>query len=130
MQERQMIPLVCVLLGKAPTPAKAALMANRYQQCHYCVSFVSADTMIVAVYTIPSGHRWWLEWVEKQPQETLGLERAEVFFARQIQASSPWSRGQVEAKLEQGPCGANCQECPLYRKECAGCPATRHYEVK
>ena len=122
-----MIPLVGVLLGEAPTAAKAALMANRYRQCPYCVSFASADVTVVAVYAIPPDHRWWLEWVEKQPQETLGLERAEVFFAQQVRASSPWSRGDVEAKLERGPCGADCQDCSHYHKECTGCPATQHF---
>lgn len=119
--------LVGVLLGETFTPTKAALIADNYRQCPYCVSYVSVGCTVIGVFSLPPDHRWWLEWVTEHPEETLGLKRAEVFFTQQIEASSPWTRGDVKPHLEQAPCGTDCRECPRYHKECEGCPSTRHY---
>lgn len=118
--------LVSLLLGET-TPSKARSLAEVYSHCPYCVSFSNSDGTVVGLFAIPGDQRWWLEWVVEHPQETLGLQRAEVFFARQVEASSPWSRGEVQAILKQAPCGANCPECTLYRGKCPGCPATQYF---
>jgi hypothetical protein len=116
-----------VLLGEAPTPAVAAAIAHTYRQCPYCVCYVSAGRTVVGVFSLPPDRRWWLEWAATDPKGTLGLSRAEVFFAEAIEASSPWSRGEAQPNLEQAPCGANCRKCPEYRERCQGCPGTRDY---
>lgn len=125
MQREQ--ALVGVLLGEASTRAQAALISSRYHSCPYCVSLVSAGHTVIGVFSIPPDQRWWLEWVAEHPNETLGLERAEVFFTQKVTASSPWSCGKVSPTLEQAPCGADCQECPAYHTRCGGCPATQHH---
>lgn len=119
--------LVGVLLGEAPTPARAQRIAEIFQPCPYCVSYSSAGCTVLGVFVIPPDHRWWLEWVAERPEETLGLKCAEVFFTQRIAASSPWSRGEVKPHLERAPCGADCRECPRYRQGCEGCPATVHW---
>ncbi|MFO7743668.1 MAG: prenyltransferase/squalene oxidase repeat-containing protein [Anaerolineae bacterium] len=121
-----MAKLVGVLLGSA-TPQRAQRLAEIFRPCPYCASFAIAGCAVMGLYVFPPHHRWWLESIEDLPRETLGLERAEVFFARQVAATSPWSRGEVQPVLEKGPCGADCRECPNYRQKCSGCPGTRHY---
>ncbi len=119
--------IVGVLLGEASTATKATRLAGCYRPCPYCVSFSSAGRAVIGVFALPPEQRWWLEEIEKRPGETLGLDRAEAFFARQVEATSPWSRGEVEPSGELSPCGSDCSSCPAYRERCPGCPATRHY---
>jgi hypothetical protein len=119
--------LVAILLGRAPTPAKAAHLAERYCVCPYCVLLTTADDTIIGLYSIPPDRRWWLEWIVDHPQETLGLEGAELFFAQQIEVGNAWSPGAVKAEHDRAPCGADCPACTLYQQKCEGCPATKHY---
>jgi len=127
MTKKDVPAVLGVLLGEAPTAARATRVAGCYSPCPYCVSFTSVGGTIIAVFALPPEQRWWLEEIEKRPGETLGLNRAEVFFARQIGAASPWSRGEVEPVAELSPCGSGCSQCPAYRERCPGCPATQHY---
>jgi len=113
-----------ILLGRASAPEQAAAIAQTYRACPYCASYASSGDTVFGLFSLPSDHRWWLEWVEEHPAETLGLRQAEVFFARQVRVASPWSRGEVEPLLERAPCGAECAGCPRYRHGCEGCPAT------
>lgn len=118
--------LVGVLLGQT-TPERASRLAEMFRPCPYCASFAATGGTILGLYAIPADHAWWLEWVEHSPEETLGLQRAEVFFARQVGATSPWSRGEIQPIQERGPCGADCRECPHYCQRCPGCPATQYF---
>ena len=118
--------VVGILLGKT-TPERATRLAEISCMCPYCTSFSQSEGTILGLYVIPKNHNWWLEWVKQEPQETLGLQKAEVFFTQAIVASSPWSRGEVHAILDQAPCGANCPDCKMYTKKCPGCPATQHF---
>jgi len=127
MLREKMKPLVGVLLGDALTPTKAASIADRYSQCPYCVCYTSAGCMVIGVFSLPSDHRWWLEWVAENSEGTLGLKYAEVFFTQGVEASSSWARGEVRPNLKQAPCGADCPECSKYREACDGCPATHNY---
>jgi hypothetical protein len=127
MTEMQTVPLVGVLLGNAETAAESALIAAKHLECPYCVSYWSAGRTVMGLFSIPPEYRWWLQWVADDPQGTLGLRRAEVFFTDKIGALSPWARGGVKPELVQAPCGAQCPDCPKYRKECRGCPSTQYY---
>jgi len=117
-----------VLLGKASSHKRATTIAETYTQCPYCVSYVSSGCTIIGVFSLPQDHKWWLEWVAEKPEETLGLQRAEVFFTERIKAISPWSAGNVIPILEIAPCGANCMKCFHYQKDCEGCPSTQYYD--
>lgn len=127
MTARKAPQLVGVLLGNSVTAEESALIAERYGGCPYCVSYTSAGCTVIGVFSLPADHRWWLEWVAQNPEETLGLTRAEVFFGQTVKALSPWARGDVKPESGQAPCRAKCTECPRYRQECEGCPATRDY---
>jgi len=129
MTRTRITPAVGVLIGDSPTDTKAASIADTYRKCPYCVSYASARRTVVGLFSLPPDHRWWLEWVADDPEGTLGLQRAEVFFAQAVEALSPWSRGEVKPSLERAPCAADCRDCPRYRDQCGGCPATRHYLV-
>lgn len=127
MTKAETMPLVGVLLGCASTSERAAQIVVTYHRCPYCVSYKSAGRMVTGVFSIPPEHRWWLQWVAEAPEETLGLESATIFFPQAVEALSPWALDEVRPNLEKAPCGADCRQCPRYRKECPGCPATLCY---
>ena len=118
--------IVGILLGEIK-PEKIASLCENASKCPYCTLFSHSTGTVLGLYVIPKNHCWWLEWVEKEPHETLGLDRAKVFFTHAVSASSPWSRGEVQAMCDKAPCGASCLECTMYTKKCPGCPATVHY---
>ena len=127
MGEKAARSLVAVLVGSAPTPARGKLIADTYRRCPYCVCYTNSACTVIGVFSMPVDRRWWMEWVADQPEGLLGMTQAEVFFAEEIQASSPWSRREVSATEERAPCGAACRDCERYEHECQGCPATRAY---
>lgn len=116
-----------ILLGNAPKEEEARHIAEIYNNCPYCVSYVNSGCTIIGVFSLPEDHKWWLEWVVSNPEETLGLENAEAFTTMRIKTKSPWSLGEIKPILDKAPCGAECSECFRYQKECKGCPATSYY---
>jgi hypothetical protein len=118
--------IVGILLGQIKTE-NVTKLCETVSKYPYCTSFSHSSDTVLGLYVIPKNHCWWLEWVEQEPQETLGLDKAEVFFIQAILTSSPWSRGEVQAKLEKAPYGANCLECAMYTKKCLGCPGTQYF---
>ncbi len=118
-----------ILIGEAPTKEKAqSIVLN--STCPYCACYTYSDRTVVGVFTMPPDHKWWLEWVKREPKKTIGLSSADVFFTEGIEASSQWSRGEVTPTDEEAPCGARCNSCPMYRDPCEGCPATSYYREK
>lgn len=113
-----------ILVGEALFPEKAGLLAEKYFQCPYCMLFTRAESFLVGVFALPEDHQWWLKYIEKDPEAILGLKTAAAFFTQDVRASSPYSRGEVNPVLEKAPCGSSCERCPLYQRECKGCPAT------
>ncbi|MFP4052001.1 MAG: hypothetical protein ACLFVB_09725 [Thermoplasmata archaeon] len=73
---------------------------------------------------MPEDHAWWLEEIKENPENTLGLKEADVFFTDRFDAllSLGYKKG-----LEQAPCGTDCEECEFYPDECNGCPSTIYY---
>ncbi|UCG93240.1 MAG: hypothetical protein JSV97_05965 [candidate division WOR-3 bacterium] len=127
VEEKNKQPLVGIILGKAITPDKAESIADFFNKCPYCATCTNVVSAIIGVLTIPQDHRWWLDSIPQHPKETVGLEAAEVFYVDKITVSSPWSSGSVKPELKQPPCGADCQGCPMYQRECKGCPTTIYY---
>lgn len=127
VEEKNKKPLVGIILGKAITPDKAESIADFFNKCPYCVTCTNVDCTVMSVLSVPQDHRWWVESIAEHPKETVGLESAEVFFADKIEALSPWTSGNVKPNLDRPPCGADCQGCSVYRKDCKGCPATKCY---
>jgi hypothetical protein len=113
--------VVCaVLIGNAPTEVAAEQVARNSQGCPYVAMYAATGRMVVGVFALPASKRRWIEIPQERP-ELLGLQKAAVFVTEGIEASSPWSRGEVRPVLQLAPCGTDCRPCPLYR---AGCPAT------
>ncbi len=120
--------VVALLVGDAATEAAAAQITARFSVCPYAATYESGGRLIIGVYALPAAKKWWLRVPARQP-DILGLERAAVFFTDNVQASSPWSRGEVTPDMEAAPCGSSCEECPFYRRRCEGCPATVYYRA-
>jgi hypothetical protein len=116
-----------ILIGKTSKSSKAKAIAGFFRKCPYCAFCTHDGCTLIATFSLPHHHRWWLSSIQKHPQETVGLDRAEVFFTKYIEVSSPWKSGAVKPRLKKAPCGADCQKCPVYRKKCPGCIATKCY---
>lgn len=73
---------------------------------------------------MPEDHTWWLEEIKENPEDTLGLKEADVFFTDRFDTllSLEYKKG-----LEQAPCGTDCEGCEFYPDECNGCPSTIYY---
>ncbi len=125
MAENESI-LIGIVVGTAENRDKAKKISVFFGSCPYCAMSASKEDTILAVLTIPHEHKWWLESIKEKPKGTVGLEKAEVFYTSGVNATSPWSGGKVEPVLDRSPCGAQCPGCPVYKKECRGCPATLH----
>ncbi|MFH1314424.1 MAG: hypothetical protein ABIJ00_14530 [Candidatus Eisenbacteria bacterium] len=120
-------PLVGVVLGQAASPSKAAEIADTYGRCPYCASFTTLGPSAMGMFAIPPERRWWLDNIAETAGSTLGFENAEALVTEAIDASSPWSRGDVKPNLHPAPCGTDCRQCHCYGHECQGCPATLDY---
>jgi hypothetical protein len=120
-------PLVGVVLGNAATPSVASEIAGKYGRCPYCASFRSTGNSAMGIFALPPDRRWWLDRIAETPLANMGLKNAETIFTQAIDASSPWSRGEVKPNLHPAPCGRDCRQCSCYGGECKGCPATLDY---
>lgn len=118
--------LCAVLVGNATSRDRAERIARSSRKCPYVALYVADDCLVVGVFAIPVSKRRWIEYPQEHP-ELLGLEAVVVHVTDGIRASSPWSRGVVEAVLEEAPCGTDCRSCPQYGTRCDGCPATGWY---
>lgn len=108
--------LLGVLLGKTESVDKTEDICSLFDDCPYSLINVVKDELMVVLFSLTENHRWWLEEVEKQPENTLGLSSAEVFFSEDI--------GTVPRKVEsreETPCGTDCKRCKFYLKRCEGC---------
>jgi hypothetical protein len=116
-----------LLIGEAPTEEAAARIAEVFSGCPYVYFMGAFGNMVVGIYFLSGAHRWWLQAVAENPEATLGLRRAALYiterpaFPAGMEPRIPAERG------DRSPCGAYCPECPRYRKECRGCPASRHF---
>lgn len=116
-----------ILIGTAENKEKAEKISAFFAKCPYCAFSTSKDNIVFTVLTVPLEHKWWLESIKEQPKGTVGLEKAELFFAQYTKVTSPWNTDQVKPELDKSPCGAACPTCPVYKKECSGCPATIYH---
>lgn len=116
-----------ILIGDAATPEKAEQIVNTYKKCPYCSGFFNTGKNIVALFAIPKENKWWLNWVAEQPNETIGLKHAAVFFTCKVKANCSWLKGDLIPTQQKSPCGAQCWECPKYLNDCKGCPSTLYH---
>jgi len=120
--------LICALLfGEAETGKKAEQIAESYENCPYIHLMATKGNQLFATFFLPEKQRWWIEYVEKKPRQTFGLEKAKVTFASNVQYPRQLKMRLPEKPQETSPCGSNCRTCPAYNR-CLCCPATTFYK--
>lgn len=119
--------IVGILLGESKSVNSAKLIVDTYKKCPYCITYINKGRTVIGIFNFPYDHKWWLEWVESNPEETLGLKSVEIFFAKGARLESPWSLGEVKSVLDKASCGAICSTCFQYKDRCEGCPSTKFY---
>lgn len=121
--------LMCALLsGEAHGKADAEKIAKSYKNCPYVDFMATHKKKLFATFFLPARQRWWIEYVEKKPKETFGLEKAQVTFVDVVHHPKTLRMRVPKSKGKISPCGADCGSDPLCEKgRCPGCPATVYY---
>ena len=118
---------ICALLiGGADTENKAKQIAHRFQVCPYVDFMATKGVQLLAVLLFPERKRWWAEYIGKHPNETFGLQNAEVTFMEEVHYPRRMRSRLPDRKQDISPCKSNCGTCQFYG-ECDGCPATIFY---
>jgi len=120
--------LICALLnGEAKTEKKAKQVAESYLNCPYINLMATKENQLFATFFLPEKQRWWIEYIEKKPRKTFGLEKAKVTIVDDVQYPRQLKMQLPSKPQKISPCGANCRACPAYEK-CLCCPATIFYK--
>jgi len=127
--------LVPVLLeGGAKTAQIADKIANAYRNCPYVAFMATIAKRVFIIHFLPGKHRWWIEYVEKKPQTTLGLDKAKLTFPDKVVCPRKMKIRFPRKKAEITPCSSdyavNCSKCFGYNSECLGCLATIYCKGK
>lgn len=124
--------LICaLLLGEAEGKARAGKIAKSYRNCPYIDFIGTREKELFATFFLPEEQRWWIEYVEKNPRETFGLEKAKVTFIDLVHYPNTLRMRLPKKKGKISPCGADCGSDPVYSQgKCLGCPATVFYKRK
>ncbi len=121
--------LICALLcGKGGTEEITNQIVKSYKNCPYVYFMATKGREIYSVYFLPEKQKWWIESIEKNPQKTLGLNKAQLYFIENLQYPKRMKLRLPKKLLELSPCGANCGICPSSEK-CSCCPATVYYKL-
>jgi hypothetical protein len=121
--------IICTLLiGEAETENKVNQIAESYKNCPYVYFMSTKGKRFYAIYFLPVQQKWWIEYIEKKPQDTFGLEKAQVLFLDNIQYPKKLDLRLPKEIQKISPCGDNCGTCPS-SLECACCPATVYYKL-
>ena len=116
-----------ILIGEASEPKKANKISRFFENCPYKVFDQVKGNNLFIVFSLPKDHEWWLLEIKENPETTIGLLKADVFFSDQFNIQSPFEKDEIEPTLEKSPCDTDCSKCHFYKKRCEGCPATVFY---
>ncbi|MFX1254820.1 MAG: hypothetical protein ACFFCZ_24625 [Promethearchaeota archaeon] len=120
--------LICVFLsGEAETERQAKHIATRYANCPYVNLMTTKESQLFAVFILPKEQRWWIEHVEKHPQETFKLKNIQLTFVDIVHYPTNLQLHLPEELLNISPCGSNCGTCSS-SDNCCCCPATIFYK--
>jgi len=117
------------LEGEANSVQTANKIAESYQNCPYVAFMATKTSQVFILYFLPWKQRWWVEYIEKEPKTTLGLERAKLTFPERLFFPEKMKLHLPKNKAELSPCNSDCVKCPGYNR-CLGCPATIYYKGK
>ncbi|MFX1494742.1 MAG: hypothetical protein ACFFBZ_10710 [Promethearchaeota archaeon] len=120
--------LICALLvGEAETEKLAKKIASSYKNCPYVNLMTTSGKELYAIFFLPVRQKWWIEYIEKKPQETFKLRKAKITFLDSVYYPEKLNLRIPQTLKEISPCGSNCDECPSSHK-CICCPATIFYK--
>jgi hypothetical protein len=116
--------VICALLcGEARSAEEADHVAKLYSSCPHVYLMATRDRQLFATFLLPKRQRWWIEHVEKNPEETFGLKRTRVTFVSHVEYPGQLEMRRPKKTQTVAPRGSNCGKCSSYEK-CLGCPAT------
>lgn len=120
--------LICAsLFGEAETEKLVKEIASSYKNCPYVNIMTTSGKELYAIFFLPVRQKWWIEYIEKNPQKTFKLKKAKVTFLNSVYHPKKLKLRIPENLNEVSPCGSNCNECPNSDK-CTCCPATIFYK--
>lgn len=120
---------ICALLcGEGETKAKTNQVAQSYENCPYVNFMATKGKELICIYYLPKQQKWWIETIEKNPQKTLGLNKAQLYFIENLKYPKRMNLRLPKKLLDISPCGANCGICTSSEK-CTCCPATVYYKL-
>jgi len=120
--------LICgIITGQAETPQKVKKIANAYKNCPYVAFMSTKNNKLYAIYFLPKRQKWWIDYIQKKPQETFGLEKAEIYYPDNVQHPKTLKMRLPKKKQKIAPCGSDCEKCPANNR-CLCCPATIFYK--
>ncbi len=114
-----------LMVGEAPNVEKAEEICKLFEGCPYKKINTAKDRQVLILFSIPEDHRWWLEGLEREPEKTLGLSEAKVFFSEM-----PEYPLEVADQREDAPCGSDCKKCDFFDEMCNGCPSVYGYSTE
>jgi len=114
-----------LMVGEAPNVEKAEEICKLFEGCPYKKISTAKDRQVLILFSIPEDHRWWLEGLEREPEKTLGLSEAKVFFSEM-----PEYPLEVADQREDAPCGSDCKKCDFFNEMCNGCPSVYGYSTE
>jgi len=123
----KLIPVI--VEGKAKSIEKANKIAESYQNCPYVTFMAAVENQVHIIYFLPQKQRWWVEYIESKPQDTLGLEKVKLIFLQKLFYPPKMKMRLSKKKASISPCNSDCSKCPAYTR-CLGCPSTIHYKGK
>ncbi|MEW5760631.1 MAG: hypothetical protein AB1779_07680 [Candidatus Thermoplasmatota archaeon] len=102
--------------------------ANMMKKCPHIihVALLSDSYSLSWIAIVPPEKEWWLRILPEKP-EVIGAKCGKVYISKEMVYPDLVDLKIPKPSGETAPCGTNCIECPYYKKECKGCPATKHY---
>lgn len=113
-----------ILVGKCEDEKDTERVNDLFNECPYNLINKAENGFLTLIFYMPEDHSWWLEEVKENPENTLGLKEADVFFSNEFDSLLDID---FQKNLEVAPCGTDCKDCDFYYDECVGCPSTKYY---
>lgn len=91
-----------ILIGKGEDEKGTERISNLFDECPYNILNKAENKFLTLIFYIPEDHVWWLEEIKENPEKTLGLKEADVFFTDRFDNLSNIN---FQKNLDISPCG-------------------------